>query len=135
MALNLDIKDVSKAAEAGYEFELILPTGEATEAFVTVRGQLSPKVKAYSRKRIQEYQMRLSMAKKRGKEVEDMTFEEIEEMQVDGAIVRIISWRGIEEGGVEVPFTEENAKRILSKHTWIRDQIMQESDDLLNFRC
>ena len=49
-------------------------------------------------------------------------------------MVRIIDWKGILEDGAEVPFTKENATRILTEHSFIREQVMEAAGDLLNFR-
>lgn len=132
---DLQKNDLSKAAEAGYEFELKLPgTAEATGAFVTVRGDQSPVVKAYGRKKYSEFRMKEQAAKRRGKEVEELSLDEAEDIAVESAIVRIITWRGIADGGKELPFSEENAKTVLKAHSWVREQIVEESAQLLNFR-
>lgn len=133
--LDLSKVNLSQAAEAGYEFELRIPgTMEPTGAFVTVRGEQSPTVKNYGKRKYQEFKMKEAAARRRGKEPEELTLDEAEELAVESAIVRIISWKGITEGGKEVPFTKENAERILKEHTWIREQIMEESSQLLNFQ-
>ena len=43
-------QDFSKAAEIGYKFELNLPTGAPSGAYLTVLGDNAPTVKAYSRR-------------------------------------------------------------------------------------
>ena len=63
-----------------------------------------------------------------------MSLEDAEDMAIESCITRIISWRGLGEAGVEIPFTKENVERILREHSWIRTQIMEESDQLLNFQ-
>lgn len=131
--LDLAVKNFTDAAEAGYEFELVLPTGENAGAFITVRGDESKIVKAYARRKYQEYQMREQMAKRKGKSA-DLTLEEAEELAVEAAVTRIISWKGIGEAGKEIPFSEDNATRILKDHPWIRNQVMEESAQILNFR-
>lgn len=139
MGLNLSKTNVAAKSEAGYEFELTVPEiNERTGAFVTIRGNHSPVVKQYSRKTFQEMQAREQQAKRKNREIEPMTLEEAEDMAIQAAIVRIISWRGIKEDDekgkeVDVPFTEENARRILKEHSWIREAILSESDLLANF--
>lgn len=131
---DLSKNNFAEAAEVGYEFELKLPTGGVTGAFVTVRGDQSKTVKAYSRKKYAEFKQKEQVARRRGKEVEDMSLEEAEDLAVESAIVRIIGWKGIAEGGKEVAFTPENAQRILREHAWIREQVVEEASQLLNFR-
>lgn len=132
--LDLKVQNLAEQAEAGYEFELLYPgTDEKTGAFVKVRGAQSKVVRAYARKKYNEYRLREQQAKRKGKE-DEMTLDEAEDMSIDTAINRIIDWKGITEGGVEVPFTKENAERILRDHSWIREAVVSESDMLLNFQ-
>jgi hypothetical protein len=63
-----------------------------------------------------------------------MTLEEAEELSIESAIVRVIGWKNITENGKEVAFTKENAERIFKEYSWIKDQVMEESGQLLNFR-
>ncbi len=132
--LDLKVQNVAEQSESGYEFELIYPTTqEKTGAFVKVRGSQSTKAKAHARKKYTEYRLREQMAKRKGKE-EELTLDEAEEMAIETAIVRVIAWRGITEDGKEVPFTKENAERIFLEHSWIREQISEAADQLLNFQ-
>jgi len=132
--LDLKVQNLAEQAEAGYEFELLYPgTDEKTGAFVKVRGAQSKVVRAYARKKYNEYRLREQQAKRKGKE-DEMTLDEAEDMSIDTAINRIIAWKGITEGGTEVPFTKENAERILRDHSWIREAVVSESDMLLNFQ-
>lgn len=136
MSLDLAKTNLAEAADAGYEFELKLPgSGLPTGAFVTVRGEMSKTVKNYARQKFREFQLKEQQAKRRGKESDDLTIEEAEELGIANAIVRVISWRGITDSGKEVPFTKENAENVFREHSWIRDQVMEEAGQLLNFRC
>lgn len=131
---DLQKQDFSKSAELGYKFELKLPTGASSGAFLTVIGDLSPTVKAYSRKKFQEYQQKQAIAKRKGKDTEEMDLDEAEDLAVESTLVRLIDWSGITEGGVEVPFSKEKAREVLKQHAWIREAIITESADILNFQ-
>lgn len=133
--LDLAKTNIAEAAEAGAEFELLLPKSNAsTGAFVKIRGEESEIVRKHGRKVFNESQARAAMLRKRGKEDQPMTLEEAEEQLTDAAIVRVISWRGLTENGKEVEFNVENAKRIFKQHPWIRDQILEESKTLIYFQ-
>lgn len=134
MAFDLVKDDFSKAAELGYTFELKLPTGAPSGAKLTVIGEMSKAVRDYSRKKFAEWQQKQAIAKRKGKEVEDLSLEEAEELAVEAALVRLIGWEGITENGKEVAFSKEKAAEVLRAHSWIRDAIMQESADVTNFR-
>jgi len=133
--LDLKVTNLAESAEAGFEFELLLPESkDKTGGFITVRGSQSPTVRNYSKRKWNEYNVKVQQAKRKGKEVDEMTLDEAEDLAIENAVNRIISWRGIGEAGVEIPFTKENAETVLRKHSWIREQVMEESDNLMNFQ-
>lgn len=134
MSLDLNKSNVSAWAESGYEFELVIPgTVEDTGAFITVRGVESNSAKAFARKKIKEQQRAEQMQKGKNKPTQ-VNIEEMEEELAEIAVSRVISWRGITDGGAEVPFTHENAMRIFQEHTWIRDAVLDTSNKIENFR-
>lgn len=132
--LDLAKTNFTEAAEAGYEFELKLPTGEETGAFITIRGDQSKTVKAFARRKYTEMKQKEQAARRRGKDPEEITLEEAEELAIEAATIRVIGWKGITENGKPVEFNAENAARIFKEHPWIREQITEESALLLNFR-
>lgn len=134
MAFDLVKDDFNKSSEIGYTFELKLPTGAPSGAKLTVIGEMSKTVRDYSRKKFAEWQQKQAIAKRKGKEVEELSLEEAEELAVEAALVRLVGWEGILENGKEVPFTKEKAADVLRTHSWIRDAVMQESADITNFR-
>lgn len=133
--LDLTKTNLSKISEEGHEFEITFPeTGEGLGAFITVRGDSSPTVKAYARKKFSEYKMKETVAKRRGKEVDEPSIEELEDLSIESAVVRTIGWRGLSEGGKELVFSKEECARVYREHEWIRRQVMRESENILNFR-
>lgn len=133
MALNLSVLNVSEVSESGIDIELVHPaTGEGLDAWVRVRGKDSRTVQNHARKVVNDMQKREKIAKGKNKDA-DLSIEELEMLAVERAVVRIISWRGIEEEGQPVPFTVENATRILKDNPWIREQVLENSDDLTGF--
>ena len=127
MALNLSVLNVSEVSESGIDIELVHPaTGEGLDAWVRVRGKDSRTVQNHARKVMNDMQKREKIAKGKNKDA-DMSIEELEMLAVERAVIRIISWRGIEEDGQPVPFTVENATRILKDNPWIREQVLENS--------
>lgn len=133
MSFDIAKQDFSKAAELGYTFELKLPTGADSGAKLTVIGDLSATVKAYGRRKYQEYQQRQLVAKRKNRE-DEVSLDEAEEIAVESALVRLIGWEGITENGKAVEFSKEKAGEILKTHAWIREQVMQEAADVANFQ-
>lgn len=134
MALDLVKTNLSAKAETGVEFELMLPSlNEGTGAYITVRGTNSPRVKAHSKRVFSQMQAKEQNAKRRGKEVDQMSLDEAEEMAIDSAIIRVIGWRGITEDEKEIEFNDTEARRIFKEHDWIRAAVLEESDNVANF--
>ena len=133
MAFDLNKHNFSESAAEGYTFELKLPTGAGSGTKLTVLGEMSPTIKAYSRKKFAEYQQRQIMLKRKGKEDEQMSLEEAEEIAVENALVRLVGWQDLHEDGKDVKFSKEKARELLTVHGWIRDQVITESQDVLNF--
>lgn len=131
--LDLSKNDPSKQAEAGYTFNVVMPDGTKTDATITVRGSNSPVVKNYSRRVYQEFKVREQQAKRRGREVEELTLEEAEELAAQSAAVRVIGWTGIGEEGKEVKFSKEEAERIMKAYPFIREAVMENSDNIFLF--
>lgn len=133
--LDLAKTNIAEAAEAGVEFELVIPKSKApTGAFIKVRGPESKTVRDFMRKFYTEMQAKNAMARKRGREVEEITLDDAETIAINQAVVRVISWRGITENGKEIAFSEEAAREIFRKHPWIREQVVEESDSILYFQ-
>ena len=77
--------------------------------------------------------MREQRAKRTGKD-EELSLEEAEEFAARAAAVRVIGWSGIAEDGKEVVFSKDEAERIFLAYPFIREQVMEESNNILNFR-
>jgi hypothetical protein len=121
------------AAEAGYKFDVTLPDGSKTDFKITVRGDNSPTVKNHGRSVYQQIKTQEQQAKRRGKEWE-IDLDEAEDMSSEAAAVRVIGWEGLAENGKEVPFTKEKAIALFKEHAWLRDQVMEASQNPFNFR-
>jgi len=132
MAFDIVKTNLAEIAEAGYEFEVKLPDGSPTDFFITVRGTQSPKVKAFSKKVFNQMQIKEQQAKRKGKDV-DFSLEDAEDMAIESAVVRIVSWKGLEEDGKEIKHSEDNAKRIMRELDWVRAQVLEEADIAANF--
>lgn len=135
--MSFDIKknDPAMVSEVGYEFNVILPDGTETDFKIKVRGENSPKVDAFRRKEYAEMDIRERAAKRANKkEADPQTITELLEKIDRAAANRVISWSGLKEDGVEIPYSEETAERLMRDYKWLGKIVMKESEDLLNFR-
>ena len=134
MAFDIKLNNLSEKAETGYEFEVKLPDGTSTDFFITVRGDLSPVVNKYTKQLATKQMMKEIQDKRRNKGEQPLDFDELETQLTEAAGIRVITWRGLEEGkGNVTEPTPENVKRILTQHTWIREQILEEGGNKANF--
>lgn len=134
MSFDLKKNDPTKAAETGYEFDVVMPDGTLTDIKIKVRGSLSKVVKDFYRNAFSQMQVKEQAAKKRGKEVEPMSLQESEEFQIQSSALRVISWSGIVEDGKDVPYSKEECTRLMTEYPFLREAVTQESEQLLNFR-
>ena len=133
MAFVIKLNNLSEKAEAGYEFEVKLPDGSPTDFYITVRGNQSPKIKKFSKDLFNKLQMKELQAKRKGKADQPVDLDEAEQTLVDSAVARIITWKGLEEGGKVVEPTTDNIVRIMTELDWVRKQVLDESDNDSNF--
>lgn len=132
MALDLGKTNIAKSSSEGFEFEVIIPeVFESTGTYLTVRGSQAPEVRNFLKQKYNQEQAKALRNKNKKEEVPDL--EEAEQFMIDNALVRLIGWRNMLENDVELPFNKENATRILTEHSWIRQLILDESDNLGNF--
>jgi hypothetical protein len=133
MAFDIKLNNLSEKAEAGYEFEVKLPDGSSTDFYITVRGNQSPKIKKFSKDLFNKLQMKELQAKRKGKADQPVDLDEAEQTLIDSAVARVITWKGLEEGGKVVEPTPDNIVRIMQELDWVRKQVLDESDNDSNF--
>lgn len=134
MAFDIKLNDYSEKAEQGYEFEVKKPDGTSADDFyITVRGNLSPKVKKFSKDLFKKLEQKELQAKRKGKLDQGIDLDEAEQTIIDSACVRVLSWRGLEADGVVIEPTPENIRMIMTNLEWVRKQVMDESDNDANF--
>lgn len=133
--MNLqDAPKASEASEQGYTFEPRYPSSNAgIEATITVRGPESEVVRTMLRRQIAELQTREQNAKKRGRDAEPPTLEELETQSIELAVAYTKTWAGFKDGDRVLEPTEANYRRIYAEHPWIRRQVIEEAQDLGNF--
>lgn len=124
---SLDDLNLVSASENSYEFEYIRGNGMATGVFISVLGSQAPKVQEWIRKNLNRRRTQEAMAAKRGKEIE-RTVEDDEDFGIQGAAIRIVGWKGINE-----PFSPEAAMTLCRNNSEIREQIYEASNNLGNF--
>lgn len=129
--MELNSVNLAAMAAVGYALELVHPaTGEKLGGIITIRGDESREVQSYNRKRFQELQKRERMNKGKNN---DYTLAEIEDIGVESAIVRVISWKNIKKDGVDLEFNKENAEMVFRDYPWIRNQVMEAAGNLTLF--
>lgn len=132
--MNLQsIRKTSEASEAGYTFEPVYPDGSGIEATITVRGPDSDKVRALVRQQLAQAAAREQTAKKRGRDPEPLSMDELEAQLVEMAVTYTVTWSGFSDGDKALEPTAQNFARIYADYPWIRRQVIEQAQDLGNF--
>lgn len=134
MAFDLNTTSLAHSSEQGYTFEPVFPgTGQGIGATITVRGPHSAAVRELMRRNLAESQARELQAKKRGKDAEPLTLAFMEARVTEMACTFAMGWSGFEIEGQPVPFSAEAARNLFTAQPWIREQVIEEAQDLGNF--
>lgn len=117
-----------------HRFELVHPvTGEGLGAFISVVSAKSDQAQKFFAKQLRKEQKR-EMENARSRHPKFRGLEEIQEDSIELALSRIVSWENVEFGDKkELPFTEENARMLLTECDWIIEQVLEHSNDLGKF--
>lgn len=135
MTFDLKKNDPAKLAADGFTFNMVTPDGNVQEAKLTVRGAHSKKVRDFQRSVQNQWQMRDKAAKNRGKtQADELSPEEYDDLGVRSACARLIGWEGFTEDGKEVLYSEAEAVRLMTDYPFLREQVVKESEDSVNFR-
>lgn len=128
------IPSVATASEAGHSFEPVYPgTTQPIGATITVRGPRSAAVRDHARRKYGQAQAREQAARKIGRPSDPMQLDELEESLVELAVVYTVGWAGIDQAGAAVPFSAEAARQLYTDHPWIREQVIEQAQDLGKF--
>lgn len=135
MGFNINSQPAAQASEHGYQFEPVYPgTRQGIGATITVRGPHSEAVREHARLKLRESQTRELVARKRGKSVEPLTLDDVESNLVALAVAYTMGWDGMEtQPGQPLPFSPAAAAEVYRAHPWMRDQVIEEAQDLGNF--
>ncbi len=133
MSFDLAKNNYSEKAEVGYQFELLTPVlQEPTGVKIKVRGAKAAKVVEAQRRRFKEIQQK-QKTDKQHKRDSDVTIEQAEDFLNEDAAIRVISWSGLQDNGADVPYDFDTVVEVFRKHDWIREAVVFESDNLVNF--
>ena len=129
---GFDITSANAIAEceAGYWFHPKQIDGVTDHDFeFCVQGRHSDEVTSWIGKLARQNAKDAQLAARRGKSPEMKTLDELKAQNVDGAVVRLIGWRGVKQ-----EFDRDLARAALKKNPHWVDQITEESENLGNFK-
>ena len=124
---------ISAASLVGYTFEPKFPGGDGIGATITVRGPESEPVKRLVREQLAQAQARELAARKRGRDPEPLTLDEMRNQAIDLAVAYTIGWDGFMDGDTPLEPLEANLRAVYTDHSWLRRQVIEEAQDLGNF--
>ncbi|API58099.1 hypothetical protein BSL82_01295 [Tardibacter chloracetimidivorans] len=130
--------DLSSIAlsDAATEIELTHPiTSERLGIFVSVYGKHSSAFQDYTRRKANESLKRMAAQRRRGKDEEPPTVEQIESDAVDLLVACTAGWRGMVLDGAELAFSAEAARKLYldKRFPFIREQVDEAVGDTQAF--
>ncbi|MDG6272780.1 hypothetical protein P9K33_10125 [Glaesserella parasuis] len=131
----MNLKNLAKEnISDSHRFELVHPvTGEGLGAFISVVSAKSDQAQKFFAKQLRKEQKR-EMENARSRHPKFKEFDEIKQESIELALNRMVGWENVEFGDKkELPFTEENARMLLTECDWIIEQILEHSNDLGKF--
>lgn len=130
MSKLVDISSFDAISEAEQPFDLLMKNADGSETPVTlcILGQFSSAVEQWNSAFFRKYQRDTEMAKRKGKEPEIKSYEEMRDQDVDGTLVRVVAWKGVSN-----EFDKEKLRNALLRNPHWRRQIQEASEDAANF--
>lgn len=128
--------DTIEACNSGTEIELKHPTtGEKLGIFVGIVGKDSDVYREFQRKAFNRYLREEALAKKRGKDAQVRTVEDLEDDSLKLLVSCTTSWRTGDQKWMlykkeQLEFTPENCEMVFKTRPWIRDQVNEGIGDL-----
>ena len=104
-------------------------TGEATGTRVEVASTDSTTYRVAEREQRNRRLQQLQLGNRRVA----LTAEESEADSLEMLVRCTVSWSGVREGGVALPFTPENVRRVYTAYPWLRRQVDEAMADRARF--
>jgi len=112
--------------EAGKEVQILSPaSGKPTDVYITVKGPYSTAWRAQKRKQ--------SVAMIRAREEKKLEKLNYDEMDAEALAEVTVSWRGLQKGGDEHPFTKANALALYKSSPPVVAQLLKVISDTEGF--
>jgi hypothetical protein len=126
----IDITTFNAVKESEIAIPLSMKTTDGQDTGVTflVIGRYAEPVQKWSKRIFAEYQREADIAKRKGKEPASKSIDELREQNIDGAVVRVVGWKGVKQN-----FTKGILKEALEANPHWVDAIVEESDNAANF--
>ena len=128
-AIDILAFDAVAESENPIDVKMKGPDGNDTGIIFCVIGKNADAVTQWQTKQFNAMQREAYFAqKKRGKDPEPKTIEELAEMNIQGALVRVVGWKNVSQ-----EFSKDILKKVLERNPHFVEQVIDASDDLGNF--
>ena len=112
----------------GYELEMKNPYGDSLGFNLTIIGKHSDAVVNWVNGIVNKATVDAEIARRKGKPEAAKTMQELRAQNIEGAIIRVIGWSGVEQ-----KFDKALLKTAIENNPHWVEQIVEASDDLGNF--
>ncbi len=130
MSKKLDITQFNAVAEseAGFELEMKGTDGADLGFSFHILGRHSDVVQKWAKGEFQKAQREELIAKRKGKEPEPLSLDELKEKNLEGAAIRVTAWTGVDNA-----FSKDLLRQVLANNPHWIDQIIEASNNDGNF--
>lgn len=123
-----------EAHNAGAEMRVVGPDGKPTDFYISLAGQDSDNYQIVQRKmQLKSYTQKFIIAKDLEQDPDTAGAVMIMKLSVEGGAAITLGWRGLEDKGVPVEFTQETAKNLYQEASYIVEQIEGFVNERANF--
>mgnify|MGYP003423184468 FL=1 len=127
---KIDILSFNTVADcsAGFDLEMKNPYGDSLGFSLKIIGKHSDQVVNWVNSVVNKHTVEAEIARRKNKPLADKTMQELRSQNIEGAMVRVIGWSGVEQA-----FDKALLKTAIENNPHWIDQIVEASDDLGNF--
>lgn len=127
---SIDILSFNTVADCskGYHLEMKNPYGDSLGFSLIILGKHSDQVVNWVNSIVNKATIDAEVARRKGKPDPAKTMQELRAQNIEGAMVRVIGWSGVEQA-----FDKSLLKTALENNEQWIEQIIEASDDLGNF--
>lgn len=120
--------DAVKESEQGFDLAIKNADGTDSGVVLIVLGKYAQQVTDWTKAEFNKMQREAEMAKRKGKDAEPKSLDELRAFSINSALVRVTGWKNVTQ-----EFSQELLRNALDRNPHWIEQITEASDEAANF--